>query len=253
MMFINFEVTSLILIASCFIALCGSVIIWKDSVNITHSASHASSLAIAISSIFQIPYFIISAIIGIIFGGIKSTINRQNIKITTNDAIYIMGNVSMAIGILLEISFNHLKNIHQYLTGDIFLFTIQDMLALGCISVFLGCIYLKNINNIIINITYNRKFWILESFFINALEVSGIIIFTKIFGIITSSFVLGVLPIIAKKISKNPIQMIINIFVISLFILLLSYFLAIYFDFYFSFISSGIVLWILVLFIVFRK
>ncbi|QED22975.1 metal ABC transporter permease [Candidatus Deianiraea vastatrix] len=235
---IDYEVIFAIFAASFFIAIIGSFLVWSNNVNMIHAISHSSTLNLSLSSIFSINYNLLSIITGFIF----STIRQYLSKIDKLDNIYIFGNLVMIIGFCIEFYFGNSYAIQHLLIGDILLFPISNSIILTIITTLSLIFIAKNFNLIIINLAlYRRNIPIFHSLTIFNLSSSGIILFTKIFGILGSSFILGFIPIIARKISNNPIDMLIKSFILSLFILFLSYFLAIYFNIYFSFITVALV------------
>jgi ABC-type Mn2+/Zn2+ transport system permease subunit len=242
--FFGFEFFIFIFAFSAFIASSCVFLMWNDSCNLIHSASHASSISIVLSSIFTcIPFFFTSLFAGLFY--FLSLSAGEKMNLSRNDKIAVSGSVLMMAGFFIGIVLQ--KDFGSYFVGDIFLISFADSLSLICVSVIILLYYIFNYKNLILQSIYKieakkRLFCAI----ILLLEVTFIMIISRYIGVVSSAIPMIAIPYIARKISKSPKWMIYNSFIISIFILFFSYLFAIYFNVYFSIVIVVLIVLIMI-------
>ncbi len=247
---LNFDIILLFFAISFLIASSGLILTWREKSNIIHSASHSSVLAISLSSVLLIN-FSFSALLSSLFLTVVLNLFLKA-KLSRNEAISTSGIFIMVAGFAIEILQNGSQNLSRYLIGDIFLTSRFDAVLLFLVSFSLAVLYFINLKKIVIASIYKRNFWIFQSFWIKILEFFAIIYLSRSVGILCASFPLIFIPLIARKIAKNPRQMMILSFLMAILLLFFTYFVAIYFNCYFSLLMTLVlILFFMLIFLIY--
>jgi len=238
--FFGFDFFLFIFAFSAFIASSCVFLMWNDSCNLVHSASHASSISIALSSIFTfIPFFLTSIISGLFY--FLSLAAGARLNLSRNDCIAISGSLLMIAGFFIGVLCQ--KDFGSYLVGDIFLISLSESMVLLFASLAISLYYFFNYKKLILCSIYKVASggnFLQGVVFLS--EIVFIMIISKYIGVISSAIPMIAIPYIARKISKSPKWMIFNSFIISMFVLFFSYLFAIYFNVYFSIVIVALIL-----------
>ncbi len=225
-------IISLILISLIFSPL-GCISLWKKYVYFGDGLSHASLLAGSISILIHLPLLYGGFIVAIIFAILVFMLkNRSN-----GGSIVILVSSFMLSSALLLSYINPLRiNITNLLFGDILSTSLNDLLILSIILVFV-VFFIWYFYNQIILIVINRDIAQIRGVKVKTIELAFLVLLSlsvfltiKIVGALLVTSILLIPALSARVISSNPAQMIINSVFVSLIVNLLGLATSFYLD-----------------------
>jgi len=227
-----------LLLSSINLGALGSVVLWRNLVNIGDTISHAIILCLVAEYFFSIPTAIGAIIISIIFIILIGLFSNENSN--QNISMIIFSGVSVAITVLVSDMTNGELKIRDFVVGDVLSSGVTEVITSVVMLIFISYFLYRYYKELII-ISISSEVAIIHgiktnyiNFIVNLILAISISISIQLVGVLLMTSFLVIPASIARIYSVSPWQMILLSSSISAACSLLAILLSIYYDIGFS-------------------
>ncbi|MGX6960848.1 MAG: metal ABC transporter permease [Rickettsia endosymbiont of Pentastiridius leporinus] len=225
-------ILALILISFIFAPL-GCIALWKRYIYFGDGLAHSSFLAASLSIIAQFPLIYSGLIVAILFSLFVFIFKNNSGK---DAVINLVSSFMLATALIINYFYASQNNIINLLFGDILLVSLKDLITLSIILIVIMSFIIYFYNQILL-IIINRDIAAIKGIKVNAIELVFLLLLSlsvfsavKIVGVLMITAILLIPAMIARFMSRNPVQMIIIAILVSLFINFCAAIISFHFD-----------------------